>query len=96
CPDGFYGAGCQKNCNNRKCLKNSMCDHVTGECTGGCSVGYSCSKKCSDRKCNDNLNCNSKTGECIDGCQPGFQSIDCSYGNNIVLVLQPIKEFKAW
>ncbi|XP_046571698.1 uncharacterized protein LOC124279865 [Haliotis rubra] len=67
CRFGHYGANCRKSCPNRNCKgDNSSCDHVTGECVGGCKAGWNgtdcskeclrsygngCSKMCSERKC---------------------------------------------
>ncbi|XP_046374250.2 multiple epidermal growth factor-like domains protein 10 [Haliotis rufescens] len=69
CYDGQYGANCSNSCQKRNCKgDNSSCNHVTGECIGGCGVGWNgadcshkclqsygdgCSEMCSDRKCNE-------------------------------------------
>ncbi|RUS78103.1 hypothetical protein EGW08_014147 [Elysia chlorotica] len=51
CPDGFYGGGCSKTCNEncREAVNVKLCDHRTGACLSGCVEGYqgsSCDEVC--------------------------------------------------
>lgn len=39
CPDGRYGINCQEQC-NVNCGVSYRCDRVTGQCEGGCQVGW--------------------------------------------------------
>lgn len=39
CKEGFYGANCSKQCYGN-CRDNAACDHVTGQCKGGCEKGW--------------------------------------------------------
>eukprot|EP00105_Crassostrea_gigas_P007657 XP_011421974.2 PREDICTED: multiple epidermal growth factor-like domains protein 6 [Crassostrea gigas] len=39
CPDGCYGINCQEQC-NINCGVPYRCDRVTGQCEGGCQVGW--------------------------------------------------------
>ncbi|XP_046571696.1 multiple epidermal growth factor-like domains protein 10 isoform X1 [Haliotis rubra] len=94
CGVGSYGKSCIKVCSDRHCKDdNSTCDHVTGECVGGCEAGWngadctekcvnfygeSCAYLCSSRKCNGISSCNHVTGECERGCVPGWKHIDCT------------------
>lgn len=39
CKEGFYGANCSKQCYGN-CRDNAACDHVTGQCKGGCEEGW--------------------------------------------------------
>lgn len=40
CTVGKYGADCKEICNGH-CEDNAFCNHVTGQCDGGCAVGWS-------------------------------------------------------
>lgn len=39
CPPGYFGEGCREGCSDH-CIKNELCDHITGECSNGCQDGY--------------------------------------------------------
>ena len=39
CPRGRYGYNCQENC-GVNCGVPERCDRVTGQCEGGCQVGW--------------------------------------------------------
>lgn len=39
CSLGHYGMNCRKQCSGH-CINNVLCDHVSGECMGGCTDGY--------------------------------------------------------
>ncbi|XP_048255871.1 receptor-type tyrosine-protein phosphatase alpha-like isoform X2 [Haliotis rufescens] len=94
CTPGDYGAKCSQKCSNRNCkTDNSRCDHVTGECAGGCLTGWNgtdctqkclltygddCANMCSDRQCNETSTCDHVTGKCESGCKPGWKETDCT------------------
>uniref|UniRef100_K1RQT6 Endothelial cells scavenger receptor n=1 Tax=Magallana gigas TaxID=29159 RepID=K1RQT6_MAGGI len=91
CPDGWYGSNCQEQC-NVNCGVPYRCDRVTGQCEGGCQVGWK-GVKC-DTHCNGGQfgqNCSSVCGHCLDkeqchyihgtcsnGCDDGYQGRDCT------------------
>lgn len=39
CLDGLYGNGCQGNCSTT-CVVSGRCDSMTGQCIGGCQIGW--------------------------------------------------------
>ena len=39
CVDGWYGVDCKQNCSGH-CRDNIPCNHVTGQCDGGCAAGW--------------------------------------------------------
>ena len=39
CPSGRYGYNCQENCSSN-CGVLERCDRVTGQCEGGCQLGW--------------------------------------------------------
>lgn len=39
CPDGRYGYNCQEKC-NLNCGVSYRCDRATGQCEGGCQIGW--------------------------------------------------------
>ncbi|XP_062610173.1 uncharacterized protein LOC134271954 [Saccostrea cucullata] len=50
CAWGWYGAGCKRQCMGH-CRGNITCNHVTGNCDGGCLAGWT-GKECKQRKYN--------------------------------------------
>lgn len=48
CIEGMYGSECLQQC-PRHCRDNVTCNHVTGQCDGGCDKGWTgllCDKGC--------------------------------------------------
>ena len=39
CSKGWYGLDCKQQC-SRHCKDNTTCNHVTGQCDGGCAAGW--------------------------------------------------------
>ena len=39
CTNGWYGLDCKQQCSGH-CLDNAVCNHVTGQCDGGCAAGW--------------------------------------------------------
>lgn len=39
CPDGWYGFNCKGQC-SANCGVSYRCDMVTGQCEGGCQMGF--------------------------------------------------------
>lgn len=39
CTPDYYGMNCRERCSGH-CKSNKPCDHVSGECPGGCEDGY--------------------------------------------------------
>lgn len=40
CNNNTYGPRCSSKCGNCLYLYGEQCDHVTGQCSRGCDVGY--------------------------------------------------------
>ncbi|XP_071117368.1 multiple epidermal growth factor-like domains protein 10 [Haliotis cracherodii] len=94
CIPGDYGRNCNTKCADRHCkTDNSTCDHVTGECVGGCLTGWKgtdctqkclltygddCAYLCSDRHCSESSPCDHVTGKCERGCNAGWIDTDCT------------------
>ncbi|CAG2230434.1 unnamed protein product [Mytilus edulis] len=56
CAGGYFGRACSR-VGSPNCL-NQLCNHVTGECYGGCNIGwesYNCTKVFADSSSNDAL-----------------------------------------
>nr|XP_034321721.1 multiple epidermal growth factor-like domains protein 10 [Crassostrea gigas] len=92
CALGRYGVQCRGICSGH-CKGSTTCNHVTGQCDGGCAVGwkgYLCNKECDDGTygydctnncsghCLNNSPCNKQTGQCDRGCEPGYTNVFCS------------------
>lgn len=39
CKINYFGLDCKEQCSSH-CKNNEPCNHVSGECSGGCQVGY--------------------------------------------------------
>ena len=39
CKKGWYGLDCRSQCSGH-CRDNAACNHVTGQCDGGCVAGW--------------------------------------------------------
>lgn len=39
CDEGWYGVKCSQQCVGH-CRDNNTCNHVTGQCDGGCDAGW--------------------------------------------------------
>ena len=39
CTAGWYGLDCKQQCSGH-CRDDDVCDHVTGQCDGGCAAGW--------------------------------------------------------
>ncbi|XP_065941091.1 receptor-type tyrosine-protein phosphatase epsilon [Magallana gigas] len=88
----MYGSKCLQQCSGH-CRYSVTCNHVTGQCDGGCdkgwigalcdkgcddgTYGYNCVNKCSGH-CLNNTPCNKQNGHCDGGCDPGYTNTDCS------------------
>ncbi|XP_041374088.1 multiple epidermal growth factor-like domains protein 10 [Gigantopelta aegis] len=87
CAAGSFGDDCSQFCHCR----DRPCNHVTGECTGGCKPNWTgqtscdsshygelCNNNCSSRHCNVSSSCHNITGRCDSGCTAGWMSPDCT------------------
>eukprot|EP00105_Crassostrea_gigas_P043581 XP_019927729.1 PREDICTED: multiple epidermal growth factor-like domains protein 10 [Crassostrea gigas] len=88
----WYGVNCSRPCVGY-CKDNTTCNHVTGQCNGGCNAGWTgifCDKECDDGTygydclnngsghCLSGSPCNKQHGHCDRGCNPGYINSDCS------------------
>ena len=39
CTEGWYGFDCKQQCSEH-CRDTAVCNHVTGQCDGGCAAGW--------------------------------------------------------
>ncbi|XP_076115345.1 uncharacterized protein LOC143083059 [Mytilus galloprovincialis] len=70
CDNGFYGSGCLEKCSFN--CNISLCNHISGECIGGCKNGWM-GVNCTDECINGYFgkNCESFCGGCISNmCDP--------------------------
>uniref|UniRef100_A0A8W8NSY8 EGF-like domain-containing protein n=1 Tax=Magallana gigas TaxID=29159 RepID=A0A8W8NSY8_MAGGI len=91
CPDGWYGSNCQEQC-NVNCGVPYRCDRVTGQCEGGCQVGWKvCKNNTLGSKCSFTCGnclypygeqCHHVTGECPRGCDVGFHGDRCDQASS--------------
>ncbi|KAK7478579.1 hypothetical protein BaRGS_00030178 [Batillaria attramentaria] len=88
CRQGFYGQDCKEECGN--CTQGTVCDHVTGLCSG-CVAGFdgalckacrpglwgwtNCSLPCGN--CAGDGSCDKVSGNCTHGCRDGWTSGTC-------------------
>lgn len=86
CGEGWYGMNCSQQC-VRHCRKRDTCNHVTGQCDGGCAEGWygNCSQQCLGH-CKDNKHCNHTTGHCDEGCVVGWTGSMCDAGSTQSLI----------
>lgn len=49
CKPGWYGINCSKVCEGQ-CRNGTFCNHVTGQCEGGCDAGWT-GTKCAKGSC---------------------------------------------
>lgn len=95
CNYGSYGVNCSKQCTGH-CRDGTSCNHVTGQCNGGCDAGWTgflCDKECNEGTfgydcinncsghCLNKSPCNKQTGHCDSGCNSGYTTEDCNNGN---------------
>ena len=97
CFGGWYGINCTQQCVGH-CLYNAHCNHVSGQCDGGCAYGWYgqyCNETCIGH-CINNATCNQDTGLCDGGCAAGWTGYTCDEGKiykNIETALKLIKRF---
>ncbi|XP_078330668.1 uncharacterized protein LOC144624644 [Crassostrea virginica] len=89
CTAGWYGLDCKQECSGN-CKDNTVCNHVTGQCDGGCAAGRRgtlCDKACREgyygpncsRTCPSNCKaCKATDGTC--SCYAGWMGPNCSIG----------------
>lgn len=90
CVDGRYGQNCLNTCTSH-CKYNNVCNHLTGQCEGGCDVGWTgsfCEKACVQSygencqyPCSQhcyNKECDRFNGTCLTGCTHGFHGQKCN------------------
>nr|XP_022305773.1 multiple epidermal growth factor-like domains protein 10 [Crassostrea virginica] len=92
CTAGWYGVDCKQQCSGH-CRDDDVCNHVTGQCDGGCAAGWRealCDKVCKDGtygnscvyncsgNCLNDFPCNRQTGQCDMGCKPGYINAFCN------------------
>ncbi|PVD25573.1 hypothetical protein C0Q70_13229 [Pomacea canaliculata] len=76
CPHGYYGVNCLKPCG--RCIGNTVCNWVTGNCTSGCeegSYGWRCEESCGE--CRGGPACEQATGLCDQGCELTYYGTTC-------------------
>ncbi|XP_052059526.1 multiple epidermal growth factor-like domains protein 11 isoform X2 [Mytilus californianus] len=89
CAGGNFGSECSMNC-SANCLTPS-CNHISGDCEGGCNAGwegYDCTKECSNgyfgNSCTNfcktcfNISCDIVQGNCKAGCIDGYRGRQCT------------------
>ncbi|BFZ06024.1 hypothetical protein BsWGS_09062 [Bradybaena similaris] len=90
CEDGLYGDNCSIAC-PANCV-TPKCDHVTGDCSSGCRIGYQgprCAETCPTgyhgyeckSSCPTNcatIDCHHEHGYCLGGCKENYWGSDCS------------------
>lgn len=88
CSVGWYGDNCSHQCAGH-CKHNIACNHVTGQCDGGCIKGWfneNCSQQCVGQ-CREDITCNETTGFCDKGCDAGWSGYKCDKGIVILLLV---------
>lgn len=95
CDSGWYGLNCMQRCIGL-CLNNVSCNHVNGQCDGGCAYGWHgqyCNETCIGH-CINNATCNQETGLCDGGCDAGWSGYTCDEGK--VFTKQDEISIKNW
>ncbi|VDI83389.1 Hypothetical predicted protein [Mytilus galloprovincialis] len=97
CDNGFYGSGCLAKCSFN--CNISPCNHISGECIGGCKngwMGFNCTDGCDDwsfgNNCSSRCNCLKNpcekcTGTCpIGGCKTEWLGESCNQVRSTKLI----------